>query len=855
MSDRSEIDVPDTFPGARWLATHQATVDNVLAGTRLKRRVVSRGSRFYNQDHWPALRLCQRMLTWMRQYPGSRPARKEVEKWVSEANAKEVTSPLIVIAHTPARLTPLLAHALVGGATHEGWHTRDSRRSRLTVQEVWDLVTPRWGLVPDWSPKTRLLDALFGVVEDIKLERRGVERMPATRSSMIALQEFIWAQEAAMRTVFVMQGGSEAEWFNPFHVLVNTIRDLGLGYNTRTARELMEARRYYQPEVVNLVTTVLKPHLLEVIALESKDNLGFIRKSMDIVGALQGAADDLDITMDAPLSCPQCGADAGALRMRPKRENGDEIPNVGIVLCMTCGFTTEVELEPGESDDQEVDTIQAEGFDQDGEDEKDEDDGKQDCRGSAGSQGQLSRDEGASADGRRDPGDGAGDAPDGGRGADSQNSASRDSGETGEFPGGDDGSVSSGGSHGSAGTFGDGLPSPAERDAGDLRRDGGGSGAGLEGMSERGERVSHETAQLVLDSAESDDPQLLDARAALSQGLYAANKREEDVKPGEQPWRPWDLTLDNAAFVKPSKNGAEVDQERAGQLLASMGRAISTLRSKFRSLMRAREMRDREHGLPRGIELSERMLAETYLDMVDGVVPQRAYYDEDELVDNSVAVVVSRDQSSSTSKIKTQLDQAMLAVTEPVENIGGQVMVVGWRVGERATPKPGVRDLYYGTYHRLFGINYDVFKTFGERFANVKWRFVNTRASGGTPMADGIEYGLMALSNRNEAHRILFVVTDGKPPRMLIPIIRNQLRRAEEAGIHIVAVATGKESCPPPTRLSPHPKPFVAEIDGDPLFDDWVYKARPQDLPGPLIAKLTQILDQSAKKRGKRVRK
>ena len=387
--------------------------------------------------------------------------------------------------------------------------------------------------------------------------------------------------------------------------------------------------------------------------------------------------------------------------------------------------------------------------------------------------------------------------------------------------------------------------------ASDEPSEGNGNGSGASHGASQGS-VAPQAASEVLESAKTDGAPLLNASAALSQGVSKDYERAVDVEAGEAQWCPYDISLDVAEFVQPSEQGRAYDQQAANAMLEQVKRPIATLRSKFRSLLRAREMTDRDHGLPRGRGLSERMLVDTYVDITEGRFPRRAYYDEDVAQDNSVVAVVSRDQSSSTRKIKKLLDQVMMAVTEPIEHVGGQVMVFGWRVGQRSAVSD--RKASEAGYHRAFGVQYDVLKTFGERFANVKWRFVNTVALGGTPMADGIEYGLMALSKRPEAHRILFMITDGRPPKVILPVIRNQLRRAREAGVHVLAVATGNDSCPYPTRLHPNPKPYVAEINGTPLFEHWVYERNPKDLPRPLLRILTKIIDRSETKRGRHVR-
>ena len=333
MVDRSKTEIPATFPGAHWLATHQATVDNALAGSHVSRKVVSRGTNFYNEDHWPALRFGQTMTQWMQVQRRTEITKGVVKAWVTHANHKTIFQPRIVIAQTPAKLNTRLAHALVGGAYHEGWHTRDSRRTPLQPNILWDLVRQHKDRCPDWSRVTRLLEALFGIIEDIRIERRGIERMPSTRQALVDLQELIWAQEELGRLQELARGTEESDLFTPFGVLIWTIRDLGLGYNTQTFRDLMARRTHYQPEIVRVVRTVLKPHLLDCINMESSDDLGFLRKSLEIVGALQEHAElqekPHDPSEDPNHSEKDSGQDAGDPNGHGEKPGESRVPREG----------------------------------------------------------------------------------------------------------------------------------------------------------------------------------------------------------------------------------------------------------------------------------------------------------------------------------------------------------------------------------------------------------------------------------------------------------------------------------------------------------------------------------------------
>ena len=225
------------------------------------------------------------------------------------------------------------------------------------------------------------------------------------------------------------------------------------------------------------------------------------------------------------------------------------------------------------------------------------------------------------------------------------------------------------------------------------------------------------------------------------------------------------------------------------------------MRARFRAKVRAMEMTNTVHGVRRGHHLSSRFMVDSRISLMAGKMPKRAYYQRGAKFEVSMAAAVVLDQSSSMDGSLTDVTRVMCALAEPLDAIGCALQVSGFRNGKRGQYN-GYHDKPEGepdTYHRYDGIINDVFMAFGERWRSVKWRFANTRATGGTPMADGMQFGLDALDNRPEGHRFMFVITDGQPAGGHIPIMRRQQRLARDAGIHIVGVnsfhddATGSE--------------------------------------------------------------
>ena len=119
----------------------------------------------------------------------------------------------------------------------------------------------------------------------------------------------------------------------------------------------------------------------------------------------------------------------------------------------------------------------------------------------------------------------------------------------------------------------------------------------------------------------------------------------------------------------------------------------------------------------------------------------------------------------------------------------------------------------------------------------VRYRFANTRAVGGTPMADGIQFGLQALSLRKENHRFMFVITDGAPDGGHKPVIKWQIKQAQEAGVHIIGVGFGGGARYVQAR-----------------FPDSTWAPSIDQLPKRLVAKLNELLDFRNAKRGRKIK-
>lgn len=330
---------------------------------------------------------------------------------------------------------------------------------------------------------------------------------------------------------------------------------------------------------------------------------------------------------------------------------------------------------------------------------------------------------------------------------------------------------------------------------------------------------------------------LRDAASALAAALLQIRNHEDNqCSPDERPWRPYDQTLDVVAVVPPSRvtrsfdgkalGGLDNDKVRATALLQSVRTECAYLRARLRSIVCAVEQRGMVHGVRRGQAISERMLVDSVVDLRAGRMPSRAYQVAGEKIDTSIAAVLMIDESESMGWGSRLPDatKCLLALADGLETVGAHVLVAGFRDG----PSSGNWSAAErgDEYHRVDGVCFDVFKSFQERLAPTKWRFANTRAVGGTPMADGVQFGVACLQGRSEAHRVLFVITDGQPNTGHLPVMNHLIRRATQAGILVIGVGIGAGSS-----------------DVMHVFPDHVWAEDIKKMPKHLVAKLNEVLD------------
>lgn len=351
----------------------------------------------------------------------------------------------------------------------------------------------------------------------------------------------------------------------------------------------------------------------------------------------------------------------------------------------------------------------------------------------------------------------------------------------------------------------------------------------------RDPRSSMKDADEVLDGDEKDGA--MNNQKAIEQALAEQQAKDlKDRKAGERVWNPFNPMLDEARIVRTDDQAG--DTARANVMLQEVRQTITFLRTRLRTIVKAQEMTDTVHGVRRGRKLSDRRLVDTAIDIRTGSLPKRAYQDTETQIDTSFALSVCLDESGSMCGSQREVAKCMMAMIDAVDGIRGKSFAFGFRNGVSGNYGDAPQN-WDRTYHRIRGIRYDVFKTWEESFSNTKWRFAHTQARGTTPMSDGIQFGLQALNERNEAHRVLAVVTDGCPDGGHEEVIRRQIRIAREGGLHMIGIGIGEGA------------EYVLDLFG---VDNAIWVPKVEVLPTPLLKKLNELCDFTGRFRGRRAK-
>lgn len=280
---------------------------------------------------------------------------------------------------------------------------------------------------------------------------------------------------------------------------------------------------------------------------------------------------------------------------------------------------------------------------------------------------------------------------------------------------------------------------------------------------------------------------------------------DNDVREGEQIWRPFYPEKDSIRKVRAGNKGVAQKYEKA--VRGEVASIAAKLRTKFLLARSPQTI----HGVRNGKDLSERRLVNSMVEIRSGRRPTRPDWKKVEKEDCTLAVGLVIDQSGSMGGENCMYaTQGAIAISRALDKLGAPIMVCGPRDGHYIRTgynEEGQRDEedmrqngadYYSYrngpenvgYHRTQStVNIDLFKDWDERMNKALPRFSQITACGGTPLSDGIQFAMQELSERTERFRVIIVLTDGAAN--CPAVVKRQIRLAKEAGITVIGVGIG----------------------------------------------------------------
>lgn len=816
--------ISTTHQGSRYRKMWQAVADGVFPQERIP--VSSAGARFFNQDNWTARAFVVAMCEDLRYLPaGQFPEDHQIQAWCNKANQRHVYNPSIVVAATAEELSRRDRDAIAGGCYHEKGHTAYSCRRALSVDEMRSLLEEVWDLVPNWAPYAGTILQWGNLIEDIRIERLLQRDYAGTGKRLAPLQDFVLEQEIEGKAAAEHRGLPVNE---DLRVVTGAFRDLGLGYETPLQMQVLAEYEEASPEAWELVNTGdLSDLLREAIDLgdmnKPGDDLAHLTLAMKVIATLVAKSDspledndqqDGEGEGENNPQCGHCGADADKLRSRAVKGQPDKIA----IVCTVCGHKEIIDKPKpceGGGDGQGGEGIAIEDPNAEPQDGGD--------AGDAPS-GPVIRADGEEEEGGEDAEGTSGD----GEGTEGD---SDDTGEGADTPtGGEDGTDDAEGDD-AEGTEGD-ADKPQE--GGDAQQEGGTTGGSGAGDEQDAMTVEEVAASIVNALEDGENSGIKTHNEALDAIVEAeAEKEAASLLPGEKRWNPWNPDGDVVA------NAAEGSRSAATALRNKARKNGASLKTMLRRKFLADRSTRRFHGVKRGRGLSDRRLVDSAVEMAANVTPTRPDYQDLPSRDCSLAAAIIIDQSGSMHSRRQEAAIAMLALADGLDGVGAPVLCAGfrdiWGHGGYETPDtPNMTRGDVGHFHRNSAIGIDVFKGWEEPLRNCAVRFPSVMATGGTPMADGVQFGMQALSDRPERHRVLFVLTDGEPDYDHVGVMRRQIRLAREAGIEVVGIGIDS-GCYGVTRT----------------FDVGVAVENLNDLPKSILTILDDIVFPSKAKRVK----
>lgn len=742
------------FGGAGRRARAQALVNSILGATAP--RVYVQGSRFVHRATWMDRALIGIVCAWARLNPKKRPGPAEAAAWSAETHKIHRKLEIqgqdcIVLAALPAMGDRDLDVVSDGGALHETAHGLYTRRHPYTDDEVMRLIVDRWDEIPDWGFCERALLDITNVVDDPRIERALMLEYPGTTPYIWALRRWSWSFEA--RTLEeVCADPEKSKAVSPYQVATSLLIALGHdGVEVPERADYIEVVRRVRPAVAAVVEHGMLSEIMEAMrAVATDDHDAPLRIAIRFVSLVAEAlGEEEEIPLKLPgcpgaLACPQCGStNVRAILLPSTPQDQASGSRRASCTCGACGTMWSTRVQPcaGEGGDSIVidlddvaDTIQelaAERAAQ-GKDEKDSKKG-----------GKKKSKNSKKGEGKQKPGDKNGKTPQG-RGEKPEESTGSKPNEAGKEPG-----------------------AAPEED------------------------VVPEIAGEALGRAGEDSTPVV-VIADIMDGFVDKVWDEQDQGAVGAPYRPYAPGNDEVVVSEPNDRAAAL--AHVTKLRDEAAAETQTIREGLRRLVVSMRRSRTLHGVEHGTDLSERRLADVGASLLVGEYPQRPWKRRIERPDPRFSAIVVLDQSSSMAGWIVKATQVMLAIVDPIDDLGYPVAAIGFQ--DKATSRDDVLPSEEGDQegcHRSdwTGVRVHLYKRFQEPLSLVQHRFATARADGGTPMAEGVQAALEWISVRREATRFIFVVTDGCPNGGTSEVIVRQVAEAVRRKILIVGVGVG----------------------------------------------------------------
>lgn len=256
--------------------TYRASIFSIL-GPEMPETTI-KGDQFLNIDKWTGVLFLQELYEWSKLYPLIYPCDQTIVDMVRICNKKKAPKALIKMPSMPKNIDTRLAMALKGGAYHESWHTLYSCKRPLSTQEIIQGIRPILDKAKDLYQVLKIALDWTNLIEDIRIERRGIKEFPGTWVKMNDLTDFIIDRELDQ-----LEEGGPA-----MNMVARIFREFGLGYSTTTTQSAIALYEEIDIESYIFVTEgPLRSHLEECMNSADQDDLFFLRKSLEIALTLE----------------------------------------------------------------------------------------------------------------------------------------------------------------------------------------------------------------------------------------------------------------------------------------------------------------------------------------------------------------------------------------------------------------------------------------------------------------------------------------------------------------------------------------------------------------------------------------